>query len=193
MPLGTLSANLSLAVEVADSLNHSSPLALHTPRFPYRWGGPGHPVLSIGQVQRPNTHQWGECEQGVPSCSRVDRSTLVNPEPVAAGLVAGCGSALGSAGQVGTGIDQLGDGVSVRRWATGAVLALGVVVFTPATASAEPPSTTPGQSGVQGCRENGQAISGAASGPGAFGQQVRGAAPIADENAAFFTALCSEG
>jgi hypothetical protein len=32
--------------------------------------------------------------------------------------------ALGSAGQVGMGIDQLGDGVSARRWATGAALAL---------------------------------------------------------------------
>jgi hypothetical protein len=81
--------------------------------------------------------------------------------------------------------------VSVRRWATGAVLALGVVVFTPATAMAEPPTTTPGQSGVSGCAENGQAISGAARGEDPFGQTVRQNAPIADENAAFFSALCS--
>jgi hypothetical protein len=73
------------------------------------------------------------------------------------------------------------------------VLALGIVVSTPATASAQPPATTPGQSGVQGCQENGQAIAGAASGPGAFGQVVRENAPIADENALFFTRLCSEG
>ena len=113
--------------------------------------------------------------------------------PAATCLVDADRRTLGSAGQVGHGIDQLGDGVSVRRWATGAVLALGVVVFTPDVASAEPPTTTPGQSGEQGCRENGQAISGAASGPGAFGRTVRGAAPIADQNAAFFAALCSEG
>jgi hypothetical protein len=70
------------------------------------------------------------------------------------------------------------------------VFALGVVVFTPAAAMAEPSTTTPGQSGEQGCRENGQAISGAASGPGNFGEIVRENAPIADENAAFFDALC---
>jgi hypothetical protein len=69
------------------------------------------------------------------------------------------------------------------------VLAVGVVVLAPATASAEPPNT-PGQAGVQGCRDNGQAISGAASGPGNFGEVVRANAPIADENAAFFRALC---
>ena len=80
--------------------------------------------------------------------------------------------------------------MGVRTWSTGAVLALGLVVLAPATASAEPPATTPGQSGVSGCAANGAAISGGASGPGTFGEIVRGFAPIADENAAFFTALC---
>jgi hypothetical protein len=113
-------------------------------------------------------------------------------DPAATCLVDADRETLGSAGQAGHGIDQLGDGVSVRSWSTGAVLPLGLVLA-PAVASAEPPTTTPGQSVVQGCRRNGQAISGAASGPGAFGRTVRGAAPIADQNAAFFAALCSEG
>jgi len=69
------------------------------------------------------------------------------------------------------------------------VLTLGLVLLAPTAASAEPP-TTPGQSGVQGCRANGQAVSNFASGPGAFGQVVRGNAPIADENVLFFTLLC---
>lgn len=86
--------------------------------------------------------------------------------------------------------DHLGDGVSVRRCFAGALLGLGLVVFTPAAASADPPHTTPGQSGEQGCRENGQAISGAAGENRPFGQVVRQNAPIADNNAQFFGELC---
>lgn len=81
--------------------------------------------------------------------------------------------------------------MSVRRWSTGAVLALGLVAHAPATASADPPTTTPGHSGVSGCAENGAAISGAARGEDPFGEMVRQAAPIADENAMFFSVLCS--
>ena len=82
--------------------------------------------------------------------------------------------------------------MSVRRWTAGAALAVGFVLLAPATASAAPPDTTPGQSGVSGCAANGAAISGAAQAlpPGAFGQMASGAAPIADENALFFGALC---
>jgi hypothetical protein len=86
--------------------------------------------------------------------------------------------------------DHLGDGVNVRRRSSAALLTLGLVLLAPATASAAPPSTTPGQSGQQGCRENGQVISTVASGPGAFGQVVRRNAPIADDNAQFFGDLC---
>ncbi len=84
--------------------------------------------------------------------------------------------------------DHLGDGVSVRRWSSAVLLSLGLVLLAPAAASAEPPDTTPGQSGVQGCRENGQAIAGAARGDEPFGETVRQNAPIADENAEFFGA-----
>lgn len=84
-----------------------------------------------------------------------------------------------------------GGHMSVRSWSTSAVLSLGLVVVAPASASAEAPGATPGQRGVQGCRENGQAISRAARTPGAFGQMVRGAAPIADHNALFFASLCA--
>jgi len=81
--------------------------------------------------------------------------------------------------------------MSVRRWSSAALLSLGLVILAPAAASADPPDT-PGQSGEQGCRENGQAISGAASDEEnrPFGEMVRQIAPIADDNAAFFGALC---
>jgi hypothetical protein len=103
--------------------------------------------------------------------------------------------ALGFADHSARGIDQLGDHVSVRSWSTGAILAMGLVILAPTTASAAPPVTTPGQSGVSGCAANGAAISGAAQAlePGAFGEMASGAAPIADENALFFGMLCSEG
>ena len=80
--------------------------------------------------------------------------------------------------------------MSVRSWSTGTVLALGLVLLAPAAASAEPPEMTPGRSGEQGCRTNGQTIAGVASGPGTFGQFVRQNAPIADNNAEFFGDLC---
>jgi hypothetical protein len=71
------------------------------------------------------------------------------------------------------------------------VLALGVVVFTPTTASAEPPTATPGQSGEQGCRENGQAVAGLAQGGGSnFGQTAAANAPITPVNATFFGIYC---
>ncbi len=69
-----------------------------------------------------------------------------------------------------------------------------MVVLAPATAIAAPPTTTPGQSGVQGCARYGATISGVASTPdvtpGEFGQTARGGAPIADEIAPYFGALC---
>ena len=77
--------------------------------------------------------------------------------------------------------------MNVRRWSTGAVLTLGLVLAAPAVASAAP--DTPAGTGG-GCKENGQAIAGAASGPGAFGQFVRRNVPIAQDNARFFTELC---
>ncbi len=117
-------------------------------------------------------------------------STWVCKSLGAASLVDAARRTLGSAGQVGHGIDQLGDGVSVRRWATGAVLALGLVVLAPTTASAAPPDT-PGQSGEQGCRENGQAVAGLAQGGGSnFGQTAAANTPIAPVNATFFGFYC---
>ncbi len=86
-----------------------------------------------------------------------------------------------------------GGHMSVRRWSTGAVVTVGLALLAPVAANAAPPTTTPGQSGVQGCRENAEAISGAARAERPFGQTVRGAAPIADDNAAFFALFCSGG
>ena len=63
----------------------------------------------------------------------------------------------------------------------------------PGQSASAPPSGTPAGSGG-GCKANGQAISGAAQTvPVPFGQIVSGNAPIADDNAAFFTVLCSGG
>jgi hypothetical protein len=84
--------------------------------------------------------------------------------------------------------DHLGDGVSVRRWSSAPLFGLGLVVLAPGAASAEPSDTTPGQSGVQGCREDGKIIAGATKGEDPFGRTVRENAPIADENALFFAA-----
>jgi hypothetical protein len=64
------------------------------------------------------------------------------------------------------------------------------LVLLPAVASASPPSDTPAGTGG-GCKKNGQTVSELARGvlfP--FGQTVRGSAPIADDNAAFFGDLC---
>ncbi|MHA6785701.1 hypothetical protein ACVGOW_32585 [Pseudonocardia saturnea] len=64
------------------------------------------------------------------------------------------------------------------------------LVLLPGVASAASPSDTPAGTGG-GCKENGQAISGAAQTvPVPFGQIVRGNAPIADDNAAFFGVFC---
>lgn len=83
--------------------------------------------------------------------------------------------------------------VRTRAIIGGTVLALSVVLAPGAAAAATPgpPGDTPG-GGPGGCRANGQAISGAASAPGAFGEIVRTAAPIADENAEFFQAFCAD-
>lgn len=76
----------------------------------------------------------------------------------------------------------------VRAIVCGGAVLVGLVLF-PAVASAAPGDTPAGSGG--GCRANGQAISGAArTVPVPFGQIVRGSAPIADDNAAFFAALC---
>jgi hypothetical protein len=86
----------------------------------------------------------------------------------------------------------LGEDMNARRWSAGAVLGMGLVVLAPAAAhAAGPPATTPGQSGVHGCSDNGQIIADVANDPGAFGAVVRQGAPIADENAAFFALFCS--
>lgn len=75
--------------------------------------------------------------------------------------------------------------MSARRWSVAAAAAVGLVVLAPAAASA---SDTPAGTGG-GCKENGQAVAGAARGPDPFGQFVRTQAPIADDVAGFF-ALC---
>jgi hypothetical protein len=68
---------------------------------------------------------------------------------------------------------------------------MGLVAFAPAHASAAgPPTTTPAGTGG-GCAANGDAISGFAKGAVGFGSIVRDNAPIADENALFFTRFCS--
>ncbi len=82
--------------------------------------------------------------------------------------------------------------MGVRGWSTAAVLAVVSVLLAPAAAGAAgPPSDTPAGGGG-GCAANGHVISEAASGPGAFGSMVRQAAPIADENADFFTLFCGD-
>lgn len=81
---------------------------------------------------------------------------------------------------------------SRRRRAVGFVAVSFGLFLAPAAAAAAPegpPDTTPAGTGG-GCRENGRVIADAARFPGAFGQTVRQAAPIADENAAFFTRSC---
>jgi hypothetical protein len=79
----------------------------------------------------------------------------------------------------------LRSGVVAMLMTSGALLGAGV-------AAAAPPPTTPGETGG-GCRENGQTISEAARTLTPFGQLVKEQAPIADDNAAFFTLLCSDG
>ena len=67
-----------------------------------------------------------------------------------------------------------------------AATALALLTASPA-AAAGPPSETPTGGG---CQANGQAIAGAAQTLSPFGQVVRGNAPIADDNAAFFGIFC---
>jgi hypothetical protein len=64
--------------------------------------------------------------------------------------------------------------------------ALAVLTASPAAAGGPPPETPTGG----GCQANGQAIAGAAQTFSPFGQIVRGNAPIADDNAAFFGIFC---
>jgi hypothetical protein len=52
--------------------------------------------------------------------------------------------------------------------------------------AAGPPTATPAGTGG-GCAANGHTIAGAAQGLTPFGEIVRDAAPIADDNAAFFS------
>jgi hypothetical protein len=71
-------------------------------------------------------------------------------------------------------------------------LAVAAAVAVPGVTSAAegPPPTTPAGTGG-GCATNGRVIATAAQTLGPFGQLVRGSAPIADENARFFTMFCS--
>jgi hypothetical protein len=68
------------------------------------------------------------------------------------------------------------------------LLASGVLLGAGSAAAAPPPSTPGDTEG--GCKENGQAISGAAQSLNPFGQVVRGQAPISDNNAEFFNMFC---
>ena len=73
-----------------------------------------------------------------------------------------------------------------------AAAALGVgMALLPGVALADPapPPTTPSETDG-GCKENGQAVAGAASAPGTFGETVSDSAPIADDVAQFFTVFC---
>jgi hypothetical protein len=67
-------------------------------------------------------------------------------------------------------------------------VAIAFVLLGAGTAAAQPPMSTP-EGG--GCADNGQAVAGAASGPGAFGQLVRTNTPLADDVAAFFDIFCA--
>jgi hypothetical protein len=82
----------------------------------------------------------------------------------------------------------MGMHMSVRRWSTGTVLALGFVVIAPATASADPSGTPAGTGG--GCARNGAAVSTFAQAPGPYGQLAKDFTPIADDVAAFFGTYC---
>ena len=75
----------------------------------------------------------------------------------------------------------------LRRWSSALVVPVAVVLLAAPAAAQGPPSDTPSGGG---CQANGQAVAGAASGPGAFGQFVRTNAPLADDVAAFFDLFC---
>lgn len=79
-----------------------------------------------------------------------------------------------------------------HRASAGVTIALAVMLALGggnAAAGGPPPDTPAGTGG--GCRENGQAIATIARLIGPFGQLVRTSAPIADDNAAFFAAICA--
>jgi hypothetical protein len=76
----------------------------------------------------------------------------------------------------------------LRRWSSALVVPVAVVLLAAPAAAQGPPDETPAGGG---CRENGEAVSGFARMPGAFGQFVQSNAPIADDNAAFFVLFCS--
>ena len=82
--------------------------------------------------------------------------------------------------------------VQRRRASALAAVGLGLVLWSGPAGAVGPPDQTPAGTGG-GCAKNGQAIASGAREAGAFGATVRTFAPIADENAAFFGALCSEG
>ena len=69
----------------------------------------------------------------------------------------------------------------LRRWSSA------LVVLSASPAAADPQFTTPTGGG---CQANGLAVAGFAGLPGPFGEIVRDAAPIADQNAAFFDTFC---
>lgn len=81
----------------------------------------------------------------------------------------------------------------VRRAFAVAAAAAGLVLLPTGVAHAaspgSPPPGTPAGTGG-GCQQNGQAVSGATRTLAPFGTFVRTQAPIADDNAAFFTDFC---
>ena len=75
----------------------------------------------------------------------------------------------------------------LRRLPSVLVSTTAVVLLAASPAAAGPPSETPTGGG---CQANGQVLAGAARAPGAFGETVRGMAPIADDVALFFVIFC---
>ena len=78
--------------------------------------------------------------------------------------------------------------MSLRRLSSGLAVTAALVMLTASPAAADAPFTTPTGGG---CQANGLAVAGVASAPFAFGQVVRTHAPIADDNALFFTLFCT--
>lgn len=80
-------------------------------------------------------------------------------------------------------VDDAGGRMNVRDWSLGAVLTMGLLLVSraPVSAAGPPTDTLAGTGG--GCAANGGAISGAAGASGSFGEMVRVAASIVDEDA----------
>lgn len=78
--------------------------------------------------------------------------------------------------------------MTLRRWPSALVVPIAVVLLAAPAAAQGPPSETPTGGG---CRENGQAVAGAASQPGPFGRFVSTQTPIADDIALFFRNFCT--